>query len=309
MQKKFLTPQIFTKWKNPNKNEDSYAFSDNTLVVSDWATDKSWKIYEWKTWWEIISKLISEEVLQLLSNWPKLVDNLNKSVIKMYESYWVDYKNNLENLFSSTLVSARILDEKLIITQLWDTSFRINWEKIYHNNKIIDKINSLLRKKFIEIFWELKVDESRNFIMPILKQQYLYQNSSWFYLNETTFNELFNYIRTNYKNYSENKEMFEKIFLEVMLELSNYKWTSLSYWFIDWRNIPLEHIKTYTFDINKVEKIEIFTDWYYTTPKWTSLEDWENSFAKSELDDPLKYKQFPSTKVSDDRTFLSALIK
>lgn len=114
--------------------------------------------------------------------------------------------------------------------------------------------------------------------MPILKKQYLYQNSSWYYLNEYTLNELFNYIRYNYTKYFENKENFEKIFLEVMIELSSYNWSSLSYWFIDWRDIPSEHIKIFTFDIDKVKKIEIFTDWYYTIPKWTNITDWEESF-------------------------------
>lgn len=294
---------VFSKWKSLDKNEDAYFQNENMLILSDWATDKSWKIYEWKTWWKIISQIIVLEARKTTLNWIALVDLLNSKIQRFYIENKVDI-NNLLNIFSWTLVIVRMEWDKIYITQVGDTSFRINGTDLYTNNKLIDIITSILRKKFISKFWENFLKEARDFIMPILKIQNQYQNT----LQELIFNkELLEYFFSEIRKNSFKEFDIEDILLKVKEELRQYFNQDVSYWTLDWRQTPERFIKVFVFDRSKIISIEVFSDWYFAMPENANITSWEELYEKTQKEDPLKYKKYPSTKSNDDRTVLISI--
>lgn len=74
------------------------------------------------------------------------------------------------------MVTARIVGDKLIVTQIGDTSFRINGRDEYKNDKEVDAINASLRKKYIEETGD--IPGGREHIMPRLKEQHKLQNNA-----------------------------------------------------------------------------------------------------------------------------------
>lgn len=291
---------VFSEWKTPDKNEDAFYQSENVLILSDGATDKSGKLYNGKTGWEIISKIIVSEAQQVWFNWGELVEYVNKKIWEFYSENNVDIWNGL-NIFSWTLVIARIQGDTIVVTQVWDSSFRINGKDCYTNEKLIDKVTSILRQKFILKFWEDFAAQAREFILPVLKIQNLYQNSA----QEVIFNEellefFYDKIRQNIAKEFEIDDILE----EVKNDLSIYFWQDISYWVIDGINTPNRFIKEFVFDKEKTTSIEIFSDWYLDIPEEVDINAWEDLQEKVQKEDPFKYKKYPSTKSNDDRTII-----
>jgi hypothetical protein len=304
----FLNISCFTQWKIDDRNEDSVEFDRNNLIIVDWATDKSWIIYDWETWWEIISKIISNYALNIDEIWLKLIEKINDKVLSKYTELGID-KNDFPKIFSAAMIACKVKEDKIYITLVWDCMFRINNKDTFKNSKIIDTITSTLRKKYIESFWEENVDNARNFILPILKRQHIFQNKENIIFNEELLNNLYKIIINEFNWYNINSEKYDSIFKSAKLTLSSYYWSDLWFWMINWHDIPKSHIKIYEFTLDEVKKIEIISDWYEKFPEWNTIIDWESTYRKYNNKDPLKYKEIISTKISDDRSLIIADIK
>lgn len=169
--------KVFSKGKNKNRNEDSFAYNKNTFVVADGATDKSGKLYKNKTGGEIVSKIITTKCLKTKLNDLELVNYINKEINDKYQKLNIIKEiKNPRNRFTGGFICARLLKEKLVITYLGDLGFRINGQKIYQEIKTVDLINSKARAEFIKKTGD--IEGGRKHIFSLLEKQFSYQNNS-----------------------------------------------------------------------------------------------------------------------------------
>lgn len=161
--------------KSIEHNEDFFWFNTLSVVLVDWATDKSGELYDWLTWWEIVSKFIVEKCLSCDLIWTELISFLNIQLSELYKKMWLEEKvENPLYRFSAWFICMREIWDKLIVTYLWDLWFRINWDYFYKNEKQIDIINASKRAEYIKRTWD--IENSRNFITKDLIEQFKYQN-------------------------------------------------------------------------------------------------------------------------------------
>ena len=205
--------------------------------------------------YESIKSLIVEETFKVKYNGKELADYLTAKVSDLYKAINPQALEDGSKRFSSTLVCVRILDNKVLITQIGDTSFRINGKEVYKNDKLIDELNAKARSNYIITTGD--IEGGREYIMPLLKNQYLYLNNP---------NSI------------------------------------LGYGFIDGTKIPDKFIKTFEFDLNSIDIIELISDGYFSLPNKVDIQAYEEEYLKVENEDPYKYKKYLSTKSNDDRT-------
>lgn len=258
----FSNIRFFSEGKNPPKNEDVIAYSDTILVLSDGATDKSGQVFEGRTGGEIAAELAVNVCLKSQKNGTELINEITSQLKELYEQINPNALEDSAYRFAATLVVARIVNDEVIITQVGDSSFRINGTDTYTNNKLVDYLTANTRKAYIEETGD--VAGSRDFIMPLLKAQHRYQN---------------------------NAEL------------------PLGYAVIDGTPVPEQFIKIHALPLNTVRSIELVSDGYYGVfPESISIEAYETLFKNIEEVDPDKYRQYVSTKTSDDRSVLIAEI-
>lgn len=168
--------QSFSKGKNEDRNEDYFSYNEDCFVIADGATDKSGKKYTEKTGGEIVSKLAVKEALASPLNGVNLIDFINKKVHELYKELGITNEVvDPKFRFSCYIVVARIIGDKLVITCLGDSGFRINGDEVYIDVKQVDIDNAKERSGYI-----LKTGDisgSRDHIMPLLIKQFEYQNN------------------------------------------------------------------------------------------------------------------------------------
>jgi len=260
--------EYFSIGKNTSKNEDFVGKNDHTFVVADGATDISGRKYDGKTSGELASRLIVETCLNYELDGIKLIERINENMQDLYRKH----ENNKaftdkRYRYISAFVSASVRDDRMIITQVGDTSFRLNGDIVYQDDNKLQEKMSKMRRNYIQTFGS-KYDEdseefqkilvdSRKALGDVLENQYDILNNP-------------------------NHELcFEKI---------DGFYVPKGYFY----NIPLEDVKT----------LEMFTDGYFSIPKESTIDAWEKEFVKVEKEDPYKYKEYPSTKIKDDRTIM-----
>ena len=167
--------EIFTQGKNDPKNEDKFGYSETSFVVSDGATDKTGLSFNGKTGGEIIAQLIVDETINTNLSGKDLVEYLTKKVVNLYNEINPEAIMDSKKRFAATVVCVRIENEKVLVTQVGDTSFRINGSDLYANNKVIDDINAKARSEYIKETGDIL--GGREHIMENLKKQYMYQNN------------------------------------------------------------------------------------------------------------------------------------
>lgn len=168
--------EIFSQWKWLNKNEDSFWCDGNTFVVVDWSTDKSGRLYNSFTWWELVSKLVSNTILSTDLNGYELVSFLNTKVRDLYISLDIlDDTYDPKYRFTCLFCVVRIVKNILYITQVGDVWIRINGTEVYQQIKQVDINNAQERSDYIIKTWDIAW--SRDHIMPLLVKQFDYQNN------------------------------------------------------------------------------------------------------------------------------------
>lgn len=172
----FTNIETFSEGKNPPKNEDFTGHTETTLVLSDGATDKSGQTFEGHTGGELAAQLVVETCLASESYGMDLVNEINEALRAMYERINPNALTDSSYRFAATLVAAKVIGDEIIITQLGDSSFRVNGTDAYTNNKVVDTLTANARKQYIEMTGDIA--GSRDFIMPLLKAQHVYQNNN-----------------------------------------------------------------------------------------------------------------------------------
>lgn len=168
--------EVFTKGKIKNRNEDYTAHNDTSFVIVDGATDKSGNRYNGKTGGELVAKLVSKSCLESDLNGVDLVDFLNSKVKDLYDKLGILNKiQDPINRFTCDFILVRKNNDKIIVTYLGNLGFRINGKEDYQETKLIDKLTSEERSRYIKETGDIK--GSREHIMPLLLKQFEYQNS------------------------------------------------------------------------------------------------------------------------------------
>lgn len=168
--------QTFSKGKVENRNGDYFGYNKDCFVVADGATDKSGRKYGNKTGGELISRIVVKECLLTKLKGIELVDQLNTKIKELYQKLKIleDIKDP-KYRFTCGFICARLENNNLIITYLGDMGFRINGVEVYQETKQIDIDNSEERSKYIRETNDIK--GSRSHIMPLLLNQFKYQNN------------------------------------------------------------------------------------------------------------------------------------
>jgi serine/threonine protein phosphatase PrpC len=248
---------VFTEGKNPPRNEDAAGYNDTSWVLCDGSTDKFGKLHDGKGGGEIASQLVLRAALETDLVGKPLVDQATEVLAGFYRQSHPEALDNPQARFATTLVCARLAGDKLHVTQVGDSAFRINQDRTFFSSKKIDSLTARLRAQYIELTDDIK--GSRDFIMPLLQNQLAYSN---------------------------NPDH------------------PLGYGVIDGTPVPERFIVTHEFAASEVQTLEIFSDGYYDIPDTASVEAYESLHARIEAEDPYKYKAYPATKPSDDRTVM-----
>jgi len=261
---------VFSKGKNPPKNEDRVGYDATTIVLSDGATDKTGIRYEenkltgeFKTGGEVVSKLIVDVVLASERSGQELVDELTKAVSSYYEKYNPKAMTDSAFKFAATMITARIVGTELVVTQVGDSSFRLNERDAYSNDKVIDAEMAAMRAEYIHRTGD--IEGGRAVIMPYLKEQHRLQNNDQ---------------------------------------------DPQGYGVINGQAVPSRFVQTFRFPLEDVMTIELVSDGYFGVfPSKANIDEYEKLHQHIEEVDPYKIKDYPSTKVSDDRTVLIAHLR
>jgi len=173
---RFKGVEVFTEGKNPPKNEDVVGANEHTLVLSDGATDKSGQSFEGRSGGELAAELVVQTCLSSDATGEALIAEVSGALRSLYESINPSALTDSAFRFAATLVAAKLVADQLVITQVGDSSFRINGTDTYTNDKLVDKLTANVRKEYIEATGD--VTGSRDFIMPLLKAQHIHQNNA-----------------------------------------------------------------------------------------------------------------------------------
>ncbi len=165
----------FSQGKNDVRNEDKFGYSKRSFVLSDGATDKTGLEINGKSGGELLAKLIVDESLNTDLNGKELVMYLTGKAVETYKKLIPEAILDGSKRPSATLVCARVTNNKVYITQVGDTSFRVNGKDLYTNNKTVDELNAKKRSDYIKKTGN--VGGGRDHIMPNLKNQYIHQNN------------------------------------------------------------------------------------------------------------------------------------
>lgn len=171
----FTITDSFTQGKQPPKNEDKFANTDTALILSDGATDKSGQSFDGRTGGEVASELVVNACLNNEETGEALVELATKAVNDFYRAHNPKALEDSALRISATLVAAKIIDDSLVVTQVGDSAIRINGTDIYDNDAALNIVTAQTRKNYIQATGD--VATSRDFIMPLLKAQHVYQNN------------------------------------------------------------------------------------------------------------------------------------
>lgn len=165
-------------------SEDRIVVTEDFVAVIDGATSKTGKKWDGKTGGQIAADIIAKvlETARKDITLPGLIEKINKQIQQFYEAKKLPAKTDpLERIIAVFVVYSRHYH------QLWfvgDCQAIVNDELLTNDKKIdtvISEVRSLyihsqLKKgKTIEDF--IAQDDGRKFIMPLLKDQHLFQNN------------------------------------------------------------------------------------------------------------------------------------
>lgn len=167
---------VFTEGKTAGRNEDSILSNEHTVALADGVTDKSGRDFNGKTGGEVASKIATETALSSSATGQKLVDQISQNLTDSYRKYSQSALKDSAYRIATTLLTVRIADNQVIITQVGDCLLRVNGSEIYGQSKLIDTLAASLRSQYIAETGDIR--GSREVIMPLLKSQHIYRNNA-----------------------------------------------------------------------------------------------------------------------------------
>ena len=275
--------EVKTCGKTSAKNEDDYFISDNTLCVIDGITPKGTLDFQGMSGGQYAAALIVE----FLENSPAdlVGEELVEALSKFFESDLArlgileEVQMHPVNRPGAVLVCARVVGDQLIVTQVGDTSFRINGKEEYVTVDEIDKVSATKRIKAMKDAKEQNPQISDDELLKLGRAAIITE------------------LESQTENYQNNPD------------------DPLGYGAIDGRPVPKKFIRVFNFNMQEIASLEIFSDGYFKLAKEPRIDSWEEAFREVEMEDPLKIGTYPSTKGSsahsytDDRTILIANFK
>jgi len=182
---KIIEQYVESKTGNPQDCEDSIFISNDFAAVIDGVTSKSIRRFRKNTPPGKESSLLLKEALGQLKYDISVEDAvlfLTKKIFSFYEKHnLVDrMKNNpLERATASIIIYSRYQNE---IWSIGDCQCLVD-NVLHTNKKYIDELLADVRALFLETEERLgkldndtNIDIGRNFILPLLKKQFLFQN-------------------------------------------------------------------------------------------------------------------------------------
>ena len=273
------------------KNEDQSFVGQSVIVLADGATDKTGITYpSGKSGGRELAEIATKVASKSLKTGYELADEVTSAVRKFYETSNPEALEDASKRAATTLVTARIVGDSLVITQVGDTNVRITKTngtvEVLTNDKLIDTENAQKRSEHIKtqlgkLEHQPEVEEltkiiasGRAVIQDRLNTQYKLQNDA---------------------------------------EDSRY-----GYGTIDGQVIPREfndgsptnYVKTFTYSANDVAKIELVSDGFYGEfPDRPDEASYRLLYSDIHANDPHKYEKYLSTKPLDDATVVIADFK
>jgi len=159
-------------------SEDAVATSTTAIAVADGATAKPADgLAPSPISAGRLAQFVADTAVASSLNGQALVDELNAAVARLTEAAFdVDPPPPFQPS-SCTLACARIVDGRVELTIVGDTSIRVLGPHgaTYSGHALVDELTSAARAHYIELTGD--VDGSRDFIMPLLSRQSLYRNN------------------------------------------------------------------------------------------------------------------------------------
>jgi len=163
---------VFTEGKVPPKNEDFFDSNESTFIVCDGSTSKHDILYDGRSGGELASRLIVETAIGCKLNGEELVQLLSSALQKKREE--LEATAN-DHEFGTVMACARIVEDKIVVTQVGDVAFRINARDEYSNSPLIGTLMAGLRAQYIKATGD--IPGGREYIMPLLTTEYKYRNN------------------------------------------------------------------------------------------------------------------------------------
>lgn len=138
-------------------------------------------------------------------------------------------------------------------------------------------------------------------------------NGTDVYAQEKLIDTLTAGLRRHYIERTEDVAGGREIILPILKMQHQYQNNAkhpLGFGVIDGTPVPGKFVHVYTFPRSQVHTLELTSDGYYGAfPVKASISAYESIHQTIQHEDPYKFKDFPSTKTSDDRTVLIAHFK
>jgi len=284
----------WTKAKNadPTKNEDVTIANNEVFVLADGATDKTGITYpSGKSGGRELADIAAQVAARSEKSGYELADEITQAVRAFYEANNPDALEDPSKRAATTLVTARVVGDKTVITQIGDSNIRVTFKdgtrQVFTNDKLIDEENARLRSDYIQR--ELSRFNEENGREPSDEERSEIIASGRGVIQQR--------LNEQYK-------------LQNITDDSTYGYgtidgTIIPRTFTD--GTPTGFVKEYTLDSESIDTIELVSDGFYGAfPDVASQTEYAALHERLHAEDPDKYLKYLSTKPNDDAAVLIA---
>ncbi len=298
--------------KMPDKIEDGFVVvPDYCYAVIDGVSDKTGLRFGNKTSGQMATHIIACVINKL----PELVGDELIGADRLLSLIDAEFNRVAEELKTDTLGAAQLVlvqerADNFQFIIIGDAGLRINGTEIFRTNHVIDEICAYGRRAIWLYLEEHAVpvtqrnDIARGYTVNGM-DTVLELGTKW--IVDATLTVLLqqatNDISTVMPNISE--QLISQTLRSGLLIQPRYvnRIHDLGYPSINGSAIPRELVVQFDRKRDAINTIELFSDGYFSCPRGTTVQDWEDEFQKTEATDPNKIGQHLSTKGSGDKVF------
>lgn len=183
---KIIEKLISSKTGDAKTCEDRMFYNENFAAVVDGATNKSELLFDGKSPGMIASNIVCDEIAKFHPriDFTAAVEKLTKSIYKFYIDNGFEFQVKQDptmTICATAAIFSRFRKEVWLIGECQCIANGI----LYSNNNLVSKINAEARALYLEeeiasgknIQELINHDTGREFIMPLLRRQYLFENA------------------------------------------------------------------------------------------------------------------------------------